>query len=201
MCPCLREGKKKRERGGAKHRCGGGRAGKKRFSGCLCRPLIPCEKARQSCCSDQSGSKSRSALLPLPSSLPLSLSLTPSLPTLLWLYCSFVAPAAGGAVRLESPLSTPSLPTSLPLPFFFPPSLPRNKAVTYSILLCPLPSITHLTARQCRATAASSSSGGVGALNKHHKMKKGGRMGGWGVFSSLLIHHERYSNEPMKTCF
>lgn len=36
------------------------------FSGCPCHPLIPCEKARQSCCSDQSGSKSYSAFPPSP---------------------------------------------------------------------------------------------------------------------------------------
>lgn len=54
------------------------------------------------------------------------------------LHCSFVALAAGGAVRLES--APPWL------------SLLHNKAVTYSTLLCPLPSITHLhtsTASHC----------------------------------------------------
>lgn len=83
------------------------------ISGCPCHPLIPCEKARQSCCSDQSGSKSYSTFPPS---------------SLLCLYCSFLTLAAGGAVRLESPLAF----------------LLHNKAVTYSILLCPLPSITHL---------------------------------------------------------
>ena len=37
---------------------------KHRFSDCPFNPLIPCEKARQSCCSDQSGSKSYSTFPP-----------------------------------------------------------------------------------------------------------------------------------------
>lgn len=73
------------------------------------------------------------------------------------LHCSFVALAAGGAVRLES------VPPWL--------SLLHNKAVTYSTLLCPLPSITHLhtsTASHCSILRQPAAIGQVGtsALRK-----------------------------------
>lgn len=73
------------------------------------------------------------------------------------LHCSFVALAAGGAVRLES--APPWL------------SLLHNKAVTYSTLLCPLPSITHLhtsTASHCSILRQPAAIGQVGtsALRK-----------------------------------
>lgn len=72
-------------------------------------------------------------------------------------HCSFVALAAGGAVRLES--APPWL------------SLLHNKAVTYSTLLCPLPSITHLhtsTASHCSILRQPAAIGQVGtsALRK-----------------------------------
>lgn len=139
MCPCLNKSMAEPN------------VGKKMISACPCHPLIPCEKARQSCCSDQSGSKSYSTFPP----------------SLLWLHCSFVAPAAGGAVRLETS----------PLAFFS--YVTRLSLILSSFVLSPpsLPSI-----RQCWATAASSTSarasllwrgrgGGTSALNKLHERR------------------------------
>ena len=67
-----------------------------------------------------------------------------SLPPLLWLYCSFVALAAGGAVRLASPRC-----------FFFLSYITRLSPILSSFVLSP-PSLT--SARQRWATAASSAS-------------------------------------------
>lgn len=66
-----------------------------------------------------------------------------SLPPLLWLYCSFVALAAGGAVRLASPRC-----------FFFS-YITRLSPILSSFVLSP-PSLTSV--RQRWATAASSAS-------------------------------------------
>ncbi len=81
-------------------------------------------------------------------------------PSLLWLYCSFVALAAGGAVRLESPCCFSSYIT-------------RLSPILSSFVLSP-PSLT--SKRQRGATAASSTSPwasllwwgerGTSALNK-----------------------------------
>lgn len=91
----------------------------------------------------------------LRSTLPPSL-----LPFSVWLHCSFAALAAGGAVRLECPPPTPPPPTLLLCLFLL-----RNKAVTYSILLCPLPPPSLTATRQCWATAASSSGTWAGLLS------------------------------------
>lgn len=89
-------------------------------------------------------------------------------PSLLWLYCSFVAPAAGGAVRLES---------SPPCFFSY---IIRLSPILSSFVLSP-PSLTSI--RQCWATAASSTSpwasllwwgeggGGTSTLNKLHQRR------------------------------
>lgn len=119
-------------------------------------------------------------------------------PSLLWLYCSFVAPAAGGAVRLES---------SPPCFFSY---ITRLSPILSSFVLSP-PSLTSI--RQCWATAASSTSpwasllwwgegGGTSTLNKLHQRR------GKGIWKQTTgnkkkrllfhIHRAHHLNDPIE---
>lgn len=131
---------------------------------------------------------------------------SPSLPPSMWLYCSFATPAAGGAVRLESPTLAPP-PTHLApfclLFFFFLSHITRLSPILSSFVLGP-PSLT--SARQCRATAAAAppsprplpkqelpwrlvvASRGVSAL-KQESVCGGVRVGGWGAYGGCLFPH------------
>lgn len=148
--------------------------------GCPCHPLIPCEKARQSCCSDQSGSKSYSTF-----------------PASTGRYCSFVALAAGGAVRLYSRLLFSYITRLSPIPASFVLSPPSLNSV-----------------RQRRASAASSASpwtrcfnNSISALNQPTQKeaswyKTGGlqkkRAGYFPTFIVLLKYFQLFQKKVLK---